>query len=47
MLAALQRYNVLASYWWMWAPGLALVAVFLAYFALSEAVPARAGAASP
>jgi peptide/nickel transport system permease protein len=46
MLAALQRYHVLASYWWMWAPGLALVAVFLAYFALSEAVPVRAGAAS-
>jgi peptide/nickel transport system permease protein len=43
MLAALQRYHVLASYWWMWAPGLALVPVFLAYFALSEALRVRAG----
>jgi peptide/nickel transport system permease protein len=46
MLAALQRYHVLASCWWMWAPGLALVPVFLAYFALSEALQARAGPAS-
>ena len=41
MLAALQHYHVLVSYWWMWAPGLALLPVFLAYFALSEALPAR------
>ena len=47
MLAALQRYHVLSSYWWMWLPGLALVPVFLAYFALSEALHARLGAASP
>jgi peptide/nickel transport system permease protein len=46
MLAALQRYHVLASCWWMWAPGLALVPVFLAYFALAEALDARAGPAS-
>jgi peptide/nickel transport system permease protein len=38
MLGALQHYHVLVSYWWMWAPGLVLVPVFLAYFALSEAV---------
>jgi hypothetical protein len=36
MLGALQHYHVLVSYWWMWAPGLVLVPVFLAYFALSE-----------
>src|SRR5207247_1360560 len=42
MLAALQRYHVLASCWWMWVPGLALVPVFLAYFALSEALHVRA-----
>jgi peptide/nickel transport system permease protein len=36
MLAALQQYHVLSAYWWMWAPGLALVPVFLAYFVLSE-----------
>jgi len=46
MLAALQRYHVLSSYWWMWAPGLALVPVFLAYSALSEALHARVGPAS-
>jgi peptide/nickel transport system permease protein len=43
MLAALQQYHVLASYWWMWIPGLALLAVFLAYYALSEALHRRAG----
>jgi peptide/nickel transport system permease protein len=43
MLAALQRYHVLASYWWMWAPGLVLVPVFLAYFEVSEALHARVG----
>jgi peptide/nickel transport system permease protein len=47
MLAALQRYHVLSSYWWMWAPGLALVPVFLAYSALSEALHSRVGPASP
>ena len=36
MLAALQQYHVLVSYWWMWVPGLALLAVSLAYYALSE-----------
>ena len=46
MLAALQRYDVLTSYWWMWIPGLALVPVFLAYFALSEALHARVGPVS-
>jgi peptide/nickel transport system permease protein len=47
MLTALQRYHVLSSYWWMWLPGLALVPVFLAYFALSEALHARVGPAAP
>ncbi|HKC11123.1 MAG TPA: ABC transporter permease [Vicinamibacteria bacterium] len=47
MLAALQRYHVLSSYWWMWAPGLALVPMFLAYYALAEALHRRAGPASP
>jgi peptide/nickel transport system permease protein len=47
MLSALQRYHVLTSYWWMWAPGLALVPVFLAYYALAEALHRRAGPASP
>jgi peptide/nickel transport system permease protein len=47
MLAALQRYHVLSSYWWMWAPGLALVPVFLAYSTLSEALHSRVGPTSP
>jgi peptide/nickel transport system permease protein len=47
MLSALRRYHVLTSYWWMWAPGLALVPVFLAYYALAEALHRRAGSASP
>jgi peptide/nickel transport system permease protein len=38
MLAPLQQYAVLAAYWWMWAPALALVPVFLAYFVLSESL---------
>ena len=38
MLAPLQQYAVLAGYWWMWAPALALVPVFLAYFVLSESL---------
>ena len=46
MLASLQQYHVLASYWWMWIPGLALLAVFLAYYALSEALHLRAGPTS-
>jgi peptide/nickel transport system permease protein len=46
MLAELQRYHVLASYWWMWIPGLALVTVFLAYYALSEALHSRTGSAN-
>jgi peptide/nickel transport system permease protein len=46
MLASLQHYHVLASYWWMWVPGLALLAVFLAYYALSESLQLRAASAS-
>jgi peptide/nickel transport system permease protein len=42
MLAALQQYHVMISYWWMWAPALALVPVFFAYHALADALHARA-----
>jgi peptide/nickel transport system permease protein len=45
MLGALQQYHVLSSYWWMWAPALVLVPVFLAYFVVSENIP-PSGAAS-
>jgi peptide/nickel transport system permease protein len=31
MLASLQQYSVLQSYWWMFAPAVALVAIFLLY----------------
>jgi peptide/nickel transport system permease protein len=40
MLGVLQQYHVLASYWWLWAPALALVVVFLAYYALADALHA-------
>ena len=48
MLAALARYYVLRSYWWMFLPGLALVLIFLVYNALADRLlarfePARAG----
>jgi peptide/nickel transport system permease protein len=36
MLGYLQKYYVLTSYWWMFAPGLALVLVFLVYYSLAD-----------
>ena len=42
MLASLQRYQVLSSYWWMFVPGLALIPVFLLYYALADALHQRA-----
>lgn len=41
MLAALQQYHVLASYWWMWIPGLVLVPVFFGYNALAGLLQER------
>src|SRR2546422_103855 len=38
MLAAVQRYDVLTSYWWMFLPGIALSPVFLLYYALANAL---------
>jgi len=37
MLAAVQRYDVLTSYWWMFLPGIALGPVFLLYYELADA----------
>jgi peptide/nickel transport system permease protein len=37
MLAAVQRYEVLSSYWWMFLPGIALTPVFLLYYGLASA----------
>jgi peptide/nickel transport system permease protein len=41
MLTSLQRYDVLSSYWWMFVPGLALIPVFLLYYALADALHQR------
>ncbi|HEY6338942.1 MAG TPA: ABC transporter permease [Candidatus Sulfotelmatobacter sp.] len=37
LLANLQQYNVLVSYWWMFAPAFALVLVSLGYLAVANA----------
>ncbi len=37
-LASFQQYHVLSTYWWMWAPAVALFVVFLGYYALAEAI---------
>ena len=42
LLAGLQRYHVLASYWWMFLPALALVPVFLLYYTLADKLHQRA-----
>lgn len=42
MLSALQQYDVLVSYWWMWAPGFAIVLVSSSYWLLAGALQARA-----
>jgi peptide/nickel transport system permease protein len=44
MLAVLQRYDVMSSYWWMFLPGAALLAVFLLYYLLADAVHQRMAA---
>jgi peptide/nickel transport system permease protein len=38
MLAALQQYHALVSYWWMWIPAILLVPVFFLYYALAAAI---------
>jgi peptide/nickel transport system permease protein len=42
MLASLQQYHILVSYWWMLLPGIALVPVFLGYVLLANVLQARA-----
>jgi len=44
LLAELQKYNVLVNYWWMYAPGIALVALFLIYHWASSTIQQRVGA---
>ncbi len=41
LLANLQQYNVLVSYWWMFAPALALVLVSLGYLTVANAFHER------
>jgi len=42
MLASLQRYHVVASYWWMFLPGIVMVPVFWLYHSLADALHRRA-----
>jgi peptide/nickel transport system permease protein len=44
LLAALQQYSVLVSYWWMYLPALAIVPFFLGYLGLASTLQERAGA---
>jgi peptide/nickel transport system permease protein len=41
LLASLQQYYVLASYWWMFLPALLLIPVFLSYYAAADALQER------
>jgi peptide/nickel transport system permease protein len=41
LLATLQQYNVLVSYWWMYLPALAIVPFFLGYLSLATALQER------
>ncbi len=41
LLANLQQYNVLVSYWWMFAPGIALLVFSLGYLAVADAIQQR------
>jgi peptide/nickel transport system permease protein len=44
LLASLQQYSVLVSYWWMYLPALAIVPFFLGYLGLASALQERTGA---
>ncbi|HTQ61456.1 MAG TPA: ABC transporter permease [Candidatus Solibacter sp.] len=43
LLAALQQYSVLVSYWWMYLPALAIIPFFLGYLGLASALQERFG----
>jgi ABC-type dipeptide/oligopeptide/nickel transport system permease subunit len=47
MLTAVQRLDVLTSYWWMFLPGIALGPVFLLYYALANALHEHTAFLSP
>lgn len=42
LLACLQQYSVLVSYWWMYLPALAIVPFFVGYLGLASALQERA-----
>jgi peptide/nickel transport system permease protein len=46
LLANLQQYSVLVSYWWMFAPALTLILVSLGYFTVANAIQERLQSAS-
>ena len=46
MLATLQEIDVMSSYWWMWAPGIALIVVSTFYLMLASVMQNSCGAAS-
>jgi peptide/nickel transport system permease protein len=43
LLAELQKYSVLTSYWWMYLPAVALVILFLTYHWASSAIQEKVG----
>jgi peptide/nickel transport system permease protein len=45
MLASLQHYNVLESYWWMYLPALAMVPFFVGYLMVASLLQGSSGAA--
>jgi peptide/nickel transport system permease protein len=42
LLASLQQYNVLVSYWWMYLPAMVILPFFLGYLGLASALQRRA-----
>jgi peptide/nickel transport system permease protein len=43
LLAELQKYSVITSYWWMYLPAVALAVLFLAYHWASSAIQEKVG----
>lgn len=41
LLASMQRYHVVASYWWMFLPAVAMLPVFLSYYTVADALHTR------
>ncbi len=41
LLASLQQYSVMVSYWWMFLPALLLIPVFFGYYTLADALQER------